>query len=66
MIKVTKTTRQNLILLVLAVVFFFIAKAGVDDMAVNPDGIGVFLIMAGGLPFIGFAVAFIVRLWQMD
>lgn len=63
---IQKTTRQNLILVVLAVTFFFISKAGVDAFNADPDSIGLMLIGLGGLPFLGTTIALIVRLWDMD
>jgi hypothetical protein len=62
--KMSVTIKRNLILATLALIFFFVAKAGWDEMAkTGLDGIGMFGLMIGGIPFIGFSIGLIVRLW---
>jgi hypothetical protein len=63
----TKTVRQNLILVSLAAVFFFVAKLGVDMLiAEGVESIGLLFLMLGGIPFLIAMVALLVRLWDMD
>lgn len=58
------TIKRNLILATLALVFFFIAKSGWDEMAkTGLDGLGMFGLMIGGIPFIGFCIGLVIRLW---
>ena len=65
--KISKTARQNYILLALAGIFFLLAKGGVDDIAKNGvEGFGIFLVVIGGLAMIGFLVALIVRIWDAE
>ena len=65
--KISKTARQNYILLALAGIFFLIAKAGWDDIAKSGvEGMGIFFVLIGGLAFVGFMVALIVRVWDME
>lgn len=65
--KITKTARQNYILLTLATIFFLIAKSGFDELAkTGIDGLGMFPLVIGGLAFIGFAIGLVVRLWEME
>lgn len=65
--KISKTARQNYILLTLAGIFFLIAKAGWDDVAKNgTEGLGMFGVLIGGLAFVGFSVALVVRIWDME
>jgi len=67
LMKISKTARQNYILLALAGIFFLIANAGWNDVAkVGVDGIGIFGLLIGGFGFIGFSVALVVRLWDME
>lgn len=63
----TKTVRQNLILVALATVFFFVSKLGVDMMiAEGVESLGLLFLMLGGIPFLIAMIALIVRLWDMD
>ncbi len=65
--KISKTARQNYILLALAGIFFLIAKSGFDDIAKNGiEGFGMFTLLLGGLAFVGFASALVIRLWEME
>jgi hypothetical protein len=65
--KITKTARQNYILLALAGIFFLIAKGGFDDIAKNGvEGMGIFFVLIGGLAMVGFLVALIVRIWDAE
>ena len=65
--KISKTARQNYILLALAGIFFLIAKAGWDELAKSGlDGLGIFGLMIGGIPFLGFAIGLVVRLWDAE
>lgn len=65
--KITKTARQNYILLTLASIFFLIAKSGLDELGKNGiDGFGMFPLVFGSLAFIGFATALVIRLWEME
>jgi ABC-type proline/glycine betaine transport system permease subunit len=65
--KISKTARQNYILLALAGIFFLIAKGGFDDTIKNGmDALGLFPMLFGGLGFMAFAIALIVRLWDME
>ena len=58
------TIKRNLILTALAGIFFLIAKAGFDELAkTGVDGLGMFPLLAGGLGFLGFSTALVVRLW---
>lgn len=58
------TIKRNLILGILATIFFFVAKSGLDEMnKTGLDGLGMFPFLIGGLAFIGFSVALVVRLW---
>ena len=58
------TIKRNLILTALAGIFFLIAKAGFDELAkFGVEGLGMFPLLVGGLGFIGFSTALVVRLW---
>lgn len=61
------TIKRNLILTALAGIFFLVAKAGFDELAKSGiEGIGMLPLLFGGLGFIGFATALIVRLWGTE
>jgi hypothetical protein len=65
--KISKTARQNYILLALAGIFFLLAKGGVDDIAKNGvEGFGIFFVMIGGLAMVCFLIALIVRIWDAE
>ena len=59
--------KRNLILTVLATVFFLLAQAGFDDIektgVANLNIISIFAVMFFGLAFIGVSTALVVRLW---
>lgn len=58
------TIKRNVILSVLATIFFFVAKSGLDEMAkTGLDGLGMFPMLIGGFGFIGFSIALVIRLW---
>ena len=58
------TIKRNLILVVLASIFFFIAKYGMDELGkTGLDGLGVFPSLIGGFGFVGFTIGLVVRLW---
>ena len=61
------TIKRNLILTALAGIFFLIAKAGFDELAKSGvEGLGMFPLLVGGLGFIGFSTALVVRLWGTE
>lgn len=65
--KISKTARQNYILLALTGIFFLVAKSGFDELAkTGLDGLGVFPLLVGGFGFVGFAIALVIRMWDMD
>ena len=62
--KMSVTIKRNLILTILATIFFFVAKSGLDEIGkTGLEGLGMFPFLIGGLGFIGFSVALVVRLW---
>lgn len=63
----TKTARQNTILVVIATIFFFVSKLGVDIMiAEGVESLGLLFLMLGGIPFLIATIALTIRLWEMD
>lgn len=58
------TIKRNLILTALSGIFFLVAKSGFDEMTkTGTEGLGMLPLLIGGLGFVGFATALIVRLW---
>jgi hypothetical protein len=58
------TIKRNLILLGLAVIFFFVAKSGLDEIGkTGLEGIGMFPFLVGGFAFLGSSIGLVVRLW---
>ena len=61
------TIKRNLILTALAGIFFLVAKAGFDELAKSGvEGIGMLPLLVGGLGFIAFSTALVVRLWGTE
>jgi hypothetical protein len=61
------TIKRNVILSVLATIFFFVAKSGLDEMAkTGLDGLGMFPFLIGGFGFLGFSIGLVIRLWGTE
>lgn len=65
--KLSKTTRQNVMLLALTGGAFAIAKAGFDELLLTgANGLGMFPLLIGGLVTLISGVALFIRLWDME